>query len=449
MKKYFIFCLILIILCACGKTDAPLPDAVESETAEEIAASPTIAPEDPEEVVVLDMPGFESPVEDDTTVPASIIENMAAPPTVEGIGVTDEMLKVSVMREGNTERIKDVMRRAAKGETITLGYIGGSITAGSNADPMITNCYAYLTTLWWQKTFPDAEFNYVNAGIGATDSYIGVHRADDDLLSFKPDLITVEFSVNDSTEINRETYDSLLLHLLKQDNAPAVVPLIICSDSHCFVETHFPIIESYDLPAISYYSLVFGGYVPWDKVGDPDMIHPLNPGHQLIAHILTSFYSTVLAGINDNPPGEYTVPEEHLTAVRFEHSDFLYNNDITPISSEGFEAVHPDPPILHGDGWRTEAGGNISFETECKSLGFAYIEYGTAPEGGCAVMNVYVDDKLFTTIDTYNENLRSDRLLYVNCVLDDSVSHHSIRFEASPEHRNEGIFDLLGLAVSY
>ena len=64
-------------------------------------------------------------------------------------------------------------------------------------------------------------------------------------------------------------------------------------------------------------------------------------------------------------------------------------------------------------------------------------------------MNVYVDDKLFTTIDTYNEKLRSDRLLYVNCVLYDSVSHHSIRFEASPEHRNEGIFDLLGLAVSY
>ena len=430
-----------MLVSGCTDKDSTVPEKpVNNAVTEEV--TPTEAPA--EEVVVLDMPGFETMDEEVTGTEAVIAS--AEPPRVDGIEVTDEMRKISVMREGNTERIKDVMRRAAAGEVITLGYLGGSITAGSNADPMETSCYAYLTTEWWKQTFPKADIRYGNAGIGATDSYIGVHRVDDDLLWAKPDLIVVEFSVNDSSPINQETYDSLLLHLLKQDNAPAVVPLIICSDSHCFVETHFPIIESYDLPAISYYSLVFGGYVAWDQVGHPDMIHPINTGHQLIAHILTSYYLSVLSTLDEEGP-EYTIPENHLTAARFENADILYNDDISPVSNEGFENADPDNPILHGNGWITKEAGSISFEADCRTLGIAYLEYKTAPEGGCAVMDVYVDDEKVATLDPMKGNAL--RLVYENCLLTDEAAHHVIRLEASPESKNGKVFELVGLTVGY
>ncbi|MCR4585286.1 MAG: SGNH/GDSL hydrolase family protein [Lachnospiraceae bacterium] len=444
MRRKLVYCFILFILCACTKSDAQVPNAAESETAEEIAASPTIAPEEPEEVVVLDMPGFEAGPEEAASEEFTIAS--AEPVHVDGIDVTDEMLKISVMREGNTERIKNVMRRAAKGEVITLGYLGGSITAGSNADPMETSCYAYLTTEWWKQTFPKADIRYGNAGIGATDSYIGVHRVDDDLLWAKPDLIVVEFSVNDSIPLNQESYDSLLLHLLKQENAPAVVPLIICSDDHCFVEQHLPVIESYDLPAISYYSLVFGGFVSWESVGHPDRIHPINPGHQLIAHILTNYYSQVLASISEEGP-EYVIPDEHMTAARFENSDILYNDDIEPSSNEGFENADPENPILHGSGWVTHEAGSICFEADCRTLGIAYLEYKTAPEGGCAVMDVYVDDELVATLDPMKG--KALRLVYENCLLTDEASHHVIRLKPSAESKNGKVFELVGLTVGY
>ena len=51
------------------------------------------------------------------------------------------------------------------------------------------------------NAFPDTEVNYVNAGIGATNSYLAVHRVDNDLLAHKPDVVVVEFSVNDSNTI--------------------------------------------------------------------------------------------------------------------------------------------------------------------------------------------------------------------------------------------------------
>ncbi len=444
-KKLIPFIILLFLLCSCGNN------------AGEQSSSPTPSPSSGPEVVSLEIPGMNTvtptaapaaPVPTDLTVPDDIIANMAAPPAVDGVKVTDEMRKISVMNEGNTERIKSVMRRAANGDSITLGYLGGSITAGSNADPMASSCYAYLTTLWWMKTFPNAEIKYVNAGIGATDSYVGVHRVQQDLIYAAPDLVVVEFSVNDTKDINRETYDSLLCRLLKQDNAPAVVPLIMCTDNSSFANEHLPIIKHYDLPAISYYSLIFGGYVEWSAVGDPDNVHPLNPGHQLIAHILTSFYSSVLRSINDTPPAEYVCPEESYTAARFRNSRFLYNSDIEPTENDGFDKIPPEVLILHGNGWTTKKAGSISFEADCRTLGIAYIQYKTAPAGGCAVMDIYIDGSKVATLDPLKADIWGNRLEYENFVLEDTASHHTIKI--TPAEGNSGkVFSIIGLAVGF
>ena len=107
------------------------------------------------------------------------------------VEVTDEMCEDAIMHTGNLERLASVMARASAGEDITIAYIGGSITDGSLATPQKTNCYAGLTQEWWNLTFQDSNITYVNAGIGATDSYLGVHRATQDVLTHKPDLVVV------------------------------------------------------------------------------------------------------------------------------------------------------------------------------------------------------------------------------------------------------------------
>ena len=86
-----------------------------------------------------------------------------------------------VANPGYIWNIKDVMKRAEAGEKLTIGFIGGSITQGSlSSTPQ--KCYAYLVYEWWVRTFPQAEFKYVNAGIGGTTSQFGVARVQDDLL---------------------------------------------------------------------------------------------------------------------------------------------------------------------------------------------------------------------------------------------------------------------------
>ena len=95
-----------------------------------------------------------------------------------------------ISNPGNLYRMKKLMARAEAGETLNIGFLGGSITQGCLASaPEL--CYAYRVFQWWEKTFPQAKFHYINAGIGGTTSHFGTARAESDLLSHKPDFVIV------------------------------------------------------------------------------------------------------------------------------------------------------------------------------------------------------------------------------------------------------------------
>ena len=111
-------------------------------------------------------------------------------------------------------RLKNLMKRAAKGESLVIGFLGGSITQGSLSSTPKT-CYAYLVYEWWKKSFPNAAFSFVNGGIGGTTSHYGGARAWKDVLCYRPDIVTVDFSVNDdANEFFEETYEGMLRRLL-------------------------------------------------------------------------------------------------------------------------------------------------------------------------------------------------------------------------------------------
>lgn len=104
------------------------------------------------------------------------------------------------MEKINLSRLKNCMLRAEKGEELTIGFLGGSITQGSLSTKP-ENCYAHRVFSWWKKEFRGAQFHYVNGGIGGTSSHFGVSRAVTDLLMYQPDVVVVDFSVNDKADI--------------------------------------------------------------------------------------------------------------------------------------------------------------------------------------------------------------------------------------------------------
>jgi lysophospholipase L1-like esterase len=75
------------------------------------------------------------------------------------------------------------------GAEVKIGYLGGSITAQKG--------WRVLTLEYFKKAYPQASFAEINAAIGGTGSDLGVFRVQQDVLSKGPDLLFVEFAVND------------------------------------------------------------------------------------------------------------------------------------------------------------------------------------------------------------------------------------------------------------
>jgi acetyl esterase/lipase len=74
----------------------------------------------------------------------------------------------------------------------TVAFIGGSITK--------MNGYRVMVEQALRRHFPETEFQFINAGISSTCSTTGAFRLTRDVLSFDPDLLFVEFAVNDDQD---------------------------------------------------------------------------------------------------------------------------------------------------------------------------------------------------------------------------------------------------------
>lgn len=80
---------------------------------------------------------------------------------------------------------------------LNISYIGGSVTNGYGSTDTATKSWAALTTAWFKEKFPDAEVDSDNAAIGGTGSYFGTFRYENDVQSNSPDLVFIEFAIND------------------------------------------------------------------------------------------------------------------------------------------------------------------------------------------------------------------------------------------------------------
>ena len=78
----------------------------------------------------------------------------------------------------------------------------------------------------------DENIHYIKAGVGGTPSELGMIRYERDVCrdgAVTPDIVVVEFSVNDEgDETKGVCYESLVRKILAAKNKPAVILLLQC-----------------------------------------------------------------------------------------------------------------------------------------------------------------------------------------------------------------------------
>lgn len=333
----------------------------------------------------------------------------------------EHLRNTGLVNRGCWSRLKDCMKRAEKGENLTIAFLGGSITQGSAASSD-ENCYAWLTWKWWCKKFPRASISYINAGIGGTDSLFGGARVQGDVLSKAPDVVFVDFTVNDpATDFYQETFEGLLRCIYYQEGKPAVVILnnVFYDTGVSAQEYHNEVAARYEIPCISaresiYQKICQGNYRGLELT--VDFLHPNDLGHRLLAEELTGVLEYVWEE-RDQPEEEKTAPGP-LTANAYQNVVRYQAWNSTPLL-EGFQADERPKEGYYDHfkmGWiGRKIGARITFWIRCSNLA---IQYRKAVRHPVPKARVLVDGEERITLDgNFEEN-------WGDCLYLQPILHH-------------------------
>ena len=360
------------------------------------------------------------------------------------------MIDNSLMTLGDTSRMENVLKKAAAGEEITIGFIGGSITEGLTAGA--NDCWAKLTYDALCEMYPDTKINYVNAGLSGTNSALGVVRAERDLYSeYTPDIVFIEFAVNNGdTQLDKDSYESLVRKILEKDNDPAVVLLFTVLKNRYSCQPWMTMVgEHYDLPMISVGDAINpmfdAGLMEWSKYSD-DESHPNYWGHELVKDFVMNYFEQVKA-IADADSGLSALPdlpEDAVYSYAYRDMQLLERDQLDVTIEDGFkESDSIVATFNNGWSYSAKSGASLSFTADFKTL---FLVFHCNNSDGYKDAQVYIDGVLVNSVASNRSGGWGNPEAYIAwSTKDDSASHEVVIKVAESDSR--GYYGLLGIGI--
>lgn len=433
---------------------------------------------DENEQLISNEPSFSYLVTEAVTLTAKYDHTAPVADTLEGDALRTALLtdgdyapffRNSIINTGNSALVGAVYDKVIAGEDITVVGFGGSITQGSSASS--GNSYGQLVANALDK-LGSGTVTYRNAGIGATSSVYGVARMGDDVLSYEPDLVLLDFSTNDQDAYDYAyAYEAVLrtlsskqiatVAILYGSRVPSTTNGILRRENR--LHKHLPSLIYYQIPSIEFYNTMWDHYLDADGDGEnessdviqwsdiwADYIHPNTAGHRLAAGAITHYITKVAPTATDTAdalPAKcfFQKANYYLGSVCYQSDDteFVYTGEgyscITSVTDDpnGGTASAKWKP------WKLEKDGYITFTVKkCKSLSYIraasvtkrtaeiYIN-GTLYRTDTAANNGYTDaNPLAWTSAFYYFDGSKDITFQIKCTSDTPFIIHNLQFAA-------------------
>jgi hypothetical protein len=214
---------------------------------------------------------------------------------------TTEELRV---REG----LPNFFKKLKTGKDVKIGYIGGSITNGG--------LWRTKSLEWFQKEYPKANITQVNAAIGGTGPEYGACRINDHLLVHNPDMVFIEYRVNNGGAYQGRALAGLIPQIWK--NNPNTEICIVYTISKGMIkdisdgkQTNAgkfmePVANHYGVTSIEFglevVKLLKEDKLVFQKGDSPDKgkilfskdgTHPIEAGHDIYVNVLTRSLNSI------------------------------------------------------------------------------------------------------------------------------------------------------------
>ena len=289
---------------------------------------------------------------------------------------------------------------------LRVAYLGGSITAADG--------WRALTTSYLRTLYPRLDVVEISAGLPGTGSDLGACRLGRDVLEQHPDLLFVEFAVNDSSTAPAQIERTMegIVRQTWRANPYTDICFVYTVSAHGLADLEAgrfqpsakameTVAQHYGIPSIHFglevarqvvaRSLIFkGSTAEAGNVFSLDGVHPTPAGHQLYLAVIKRSLPSLVTSVEKNPH-RLVAPlhDDNWQYARLETADSTVRNG-------KWVRVASDDPNLRGvtksllpPTWRaTEAGASIEFTFTGRKFGLLGI---AAPDTG--EFRVTVDDQ--------------------------------------------------------
>lgn len=355
--------------------------------------------------------------------------------------------------KGNNSRVKRLFEKAGRGEPVTVGFLGGSITMGCNATDeskrYVNRIFTHL-----KEMFPKSDMTLVNGGIGATTSQFGAARLDDDVLRFDPDIVFVEFSVNDDNNIRhfQETFECCLRKILTYKTEPAcmVINNLFYDTGFNAQEIHNEAAAFYGVPAVSVrdydWPRLKSGELKRDDL-TADGLHPNDKGMEIIAMLVNDALDEIAAEPADEP---FEFPKKPLTKARYDNAKRFDNRNITPVLIDFEKDTEPQRDItdVFKNGWfSTENGASFKTQVDASIICVQWRRTIKRP-APVALAIIDNDEKNAVTLDANFEEDWGDLICLTIVYESDRTDSHTLEIRITDQPDNNVPFYLVSIITA-
>ncbi|PTX97013.1 SGNH/GDSL hydrolase family protein [Spartobacteria bacterium LR76] len=226
-------------------------------------------------------------------------------------------------------------QKAKAGDTLRVVFLGGSLTWGAQSTNPQQTSYRAIVQRRLEEAYPKAHFQFHDAAIGGTGSQLASFRLERDVLAYKPDLVFLDYTINDNPYVEPSphrlaSYEGLVRRIVKSGAAMVAVILPAKKDveanppSRPLDARHKEIAAAYGLPIADAVALaqscVAARKTTPDLLWDlpEDQTHPGDAGYALYADAAWAAYQEGVArSAKCAVPEKMIHADTYMTVTRF------------------------------------------------------------------------------------------------------------------------------------
>jgi len=255
-----------------------------------------------------------------------------------------DAIDLSLMRQillntGKSSMLYNTYYKLNYTKSLNISYIGGSVTGavGASTDE---NGWAFLVTKYLKQKYPNANITESNMGVGGTGSYLGMARFNNNIIENKPDLLFIEFAINDRyNDIPEEQTKQNIEYMINsvyKSNPYADIVFVLITDKNVIgtefesLKTIKSVAEYYGLPTVDVGQAMWkelnGSIDNWDEYYS-DGVHPSDAGHKVYADTVFEKMEEIM--INGGK-FKFKLPEETMCENGFTNVKLLTRDTFGP-----------------------------------------------------------------------------------------------------------------------